>query len=62
MNLQEIITPVAKFITWTFETALVPLSNPFNLGVILLTLAGIGLWLNKQRKFSEEARKNGGII
>lgn len=62
MNLQELITPVAKFIEWTFETALVPVSNPFNLGVILLVFAGIAIWLRKQRKFSEEARQNGGII
>ena len=62
MNLQELITPVGKFVEWTFETVLVPLSNPFNLGVILLGLAGIGLWLLKQRKYSEEASQNGGII
>ena len=38
MNLQDLITPVGKFVEWTFETVLVPLSNPFNLGVILLVL------------------------
>ena len=62
MNLQELITPVAKFIEWTFETFLVPISDPFNLGVIVMGFAGIALWLRKQRKFSEEARQNGGII
>jgi len=62
MNLQELITPVAKFIEWTFQTVLVPMSNPFNLGVILLGLAGIALWLRKQGKFSAEAREKGGII
>ena len=62
MNLQELITPVAKFIEWTFQTVLVPMSNPFNLGVILLGLVGLALWLRKQGQFSAEAREKGGII
>jgi hypothetical protein len=62
MNLQDLITPVGKFVEWTFETVLVPLSNPFNVGVIVLGLAGIALWLRQQRKFSEEARQKGGIV
>lgn len=62
MNLQELITPVGKFVEWTFETVLVPMSNPFNLGVILLGLGGIAFWLRKQRKYSNEARQSGDII
>jgi hypothetical protein len=62
MNLQDLITPVGKFVEWTFETALVPMSNPFNLGVILIGLGGIAFWLRKQRKYSEEARNKGGLI
>ena len=53
---------MAKFIEWTFQTVLVPMSNPFNLGVILMGLAGIALWLRKQGQFSAEAREKGGII
>ena len=62
MNLQELITPVAKFIEWTFETLLVPISSPFNLAVIVLIVGGIALWLRRQGKFTAEARQNGGII
>ena len=62
MNTQEIITPVAKFIEWTFETVLVPLSNPFNLGVILLVVGGIAFWLRKQRQYTAQARQSGDII
>lgn len=62
MNLQDVITPVAKFIEWTFETFLVPASDPFNLAVIVLGFAGLGLWLRKQRQYSDEARRSGGII
>ena len=39
MNLQDLLTPVGKFIEWTFETVLVPMSSPFNLGVIVLGLS-----------------------
>ena len=62
MNHQELITPVAKFIEWTFETVLVPISSPFNLAVIVLILGGLAFWLRRQGKFTGEARQNGGII
>ena len=41
MNTQEVITPVAKFIEWTFETVLVPISSPFNMSVIALGFVGL---------------------
>jgi len=62
MNLQDLINPVGKFVEWTFETVLVPLSNPFNLGVILLVLGGIAFWLRKQRQYTAQARQSGDII
>jgi hypothetical protein len=62
MNLQDLITPIGKFVEWTFETVLVPISDPFNLGVILIGLTGIGFWLSRQRKYSAEARQKGGIV
>ena len=62
MNLQDLLTPVGKFIEWTFETVLVPMSSPFNLDVIVLGLGGIAFWLRKQRQYSEKARQSGDII
>ena len=50
MNLQELLTPVAKFVEWTFETLLIPASNPFNTAVVLLIVGGIAMWLRKQGK------------
>jgi len=62
MNLQELLTPVAKFVEWTFETLLIPATNPCNAAVVLLIVSGIAMWLRKQGKFTAEARRNGGII
>ncbi len=62
MNLQDVITPIGKFVEWTFETLLVPILVPFNLGVIVLGLCGLVFWLRKQRQYTEQARQNGDII
>ena len=62
MNLQELLTPVAKFVEWSFETLLIPVSNPFNTAVVVLIVSGIAMWLRKQGKFTAEARRDGGII
>lgn len=62
MNTQEIITPVAKFIEWTFETLLVPISSPFNMAVIALGFVGLFLWLRLQKKYTAKAEQEGGIV
>ncbi|MDA0304357.1 MAG: hypothetical protein O3B45_08355 [Bacteroidetes bacterium] len=62
MNTQEIITPVAKFIEGTFETVLVPLSDPFNSGVILLGFIGLAFWMRLQKKYTEKAKREGGMV
>ena len=62
MNTQEIITPVAKFIEWTFETILVPMSSPFNMAVIALGFGGLFLWLRLQKKYTAKAEKEGGMV
>jgi hypothetical protein len=62
MNTQEIITPVAKFIEWTFETVLVPISDPFNSGVIVLGLAGLLFWLRLQKKYTQKAEQDGDLV
>ena len=36
MNTQDILTPLAQFVEWTFTTVLVPMSNSFNWAVIAL--------------------------
>jgi hypothetical protein len=62
MNLQEVITPVGKFIEMTFETVLVPVSDPINTAVIVLILGGLAFWLRTQSKFTAKARQNGDLI
>jgi|TARA_B100000768_G_C11153759_1_gene321441 hypothetical protein len=61
MNTQEIITPVAKFIEWTFETFLVPMTSPFNSGVIFLGIAGLLFWLRLQSKYNQKAKEKGDL-
>jgi len=61
MNTQEIITPVAKFIEWTFETILVPISSPFNMSVIALGFIGLFFWLRLQKKYNDKAEEEGRI-
>ena len=61
MNTQEIITPVAKFIEWTFETILVPISSPFNMSVIALGFIGLFFWLRLQKKYDDKAEEEGRI-
>jgi hypothetical protein len=62
MNTQEIITPVAKFIEWTFETVLVPISDPINSVVILLGFIGLAFWLRLQKKYTQKAKQEGGLV
>lgn len=62
MNTQEIITPVAKFIEWTFETVLVPMSPTFNSAVILLGIVGLLFWLRLQKKYTQKAEKSGNLV
>ena len=62
MNTQEIITPVAKFIEWTFEAVLVPMSSPFNMAVIALGFGGLFFWLRLQKKYTAKAEEEGGIV
>ena len=62
MNTQEIITQVAKFIEWTFETLLVPMSSTFNSAVILLGIVGLLFWLRLQKKYTQNAEQNGDLV
>jgi hypothetical protein len=62
MNTQEIITPVAKFIEWTFENLLVPIASPMNTAVVALGFVGLALWLRLQKKYTEKAKQDGTIM
>ncbi len=62
MNTQEIITPVAKFIEWTFENLLVPIASPMNTAVVALGFVGLAFWLRLQKKYTEKAKQDGTIM
>ncbi len=62
MNLQDLLTPLAKFIVWTFENLLVPIADPMNAAVVLLGIGGIAYWLRVQKRMTEKAKKEGGIV
>ncbi|MGB1383624.1 MAG: hypothetical protein ACPG66_01390 [Flavobacteriales bacterium] len=62
MNTQDVITPLAKFVEWTFNTVLVPMSNGFNWAVIALGLAGLAFWLRLQSQYNAKADQDGTIM
>lgn len=62
MNTQDIITPVAQFIEWTFQTVLLPISDGANWGVIALGGAGLVFWLRLQSKYNSRAEKDGTLM
>ena len=62
MNFQDLITPLAQFIEWTFETVLIPISDAFNWAVIGLGLVGLCFWLILQKKYNAKAEKEGTIM
>ena len=62
MNTQDLITPLAQFIEWTFQTVLLPISDLFNWGVIALGLSGLAFWLRLQSKYNARAEQDGTIM
>jgi len=59
MNIQEVITPIGKFTEWTFENVLVPMSDPFNAGVIILGLVSLVVWLKVLNSYVAKAKEDG---
>jgi len=55
MNLQEIITPIAKFAEETFALLLVPMSTPFNIAVFVLALCSLAVWLRTMKRHEKSA-------
>jgi hypothetical protein len=61
MNLQEILAPIADIITATFDGLLVPISNLFNTGCIVLGFVGLFIWLSMQLKYDKKAKEEGTL-
>ena len=61
MNTQDIITPIGKFLEWSFETLLVPITGPFNWATIALGLGGLVFWLRLQKRYNKEAKEAGRV-
>jgi len=59
MNTQEIITPIGKFIEWTFVNVYEPIADPFNAGVIILGLVSLVIWLKVLNGYVAKAKAEG---
>ena len=53
--MEWLTTPLAEFITWSFDTLLVPLQNTPNNIFIVLGFVGLLFWLKTQSKLSKKA-------
>jgi hypothetical protein len=62
MNLQEILEPVESLFVWTFESIIQPLGNIPNNLCIILGFIGLGIWLKRQKKYTAEAKRTGGMV
>ncbi len=62
MNLQQIVEPLAKIVDESFRTLLVPISDGVNWAVIVLGLAGLGLWLKLQSSYTAKAKRDKTLI
>ena len=59
MNIQEIIYPIGKFIEWTFVNVYEHVANPFNLGVVILSLVSLVVWLKVLNGYVVKAKAEG---
>ena len=62
MNTQDVITPLAQFVEWTFNTVLLPISEGFNWAVIGIGVVGLLFWLRLQKKYNAQAEQDGTIM
>ncbi|MDG1262274.1 MAG: hypothetical protein P8H59_12380 [Flavobacteriales bacterium] len=62
MSPQDILYPLGEFLTATFEVGLLPITNLFNYGAIVLGFVGLAVWLRMQLSYTAKARKEGTII
>ncbi|MFT5183800.1 MAG: hypothetical protein ACI84C_000927 [Flavobacteriales bacterium] len=61
MNLQDIITPLAKITEASFAILEGQLPNLVNWGCIVLGLVGLVYWLKLQGRYNKEAKQGGRI-
>ena len=52
---------IGKAMEWSFETFLVPIADPINLLVLLLSCVGGLYWLKMQKDYNEAAKNNNTI-
>ncbi len=61
MNLQQILEPIGEAIVWSFDNLLVPMGNLPNIVCTLGVFVGIFIWVKMQKKYNEEAERNGTL-
>ena len=52
---------IGKALEWSFETLLVPISDPLNWLIFAMGMVAMVYWLMLQKKYNEEAKKNNSI-
>lgn len=61
MNIQEIIKPIGKFIEWIFVNVYEHVADPFNAGVVILSLVALVVWLKVLNGYVTKANTEGKI-
>ncbi len=61
MNIQEIIKPIGKFIEWIFVNVYEHVADPFNAGVVILSLVALVVWLKVLNGYVTKAKAEGKI-
>lgn len=59
---QDILYPLGKFLESTFEVGLLPITDLFNYGAIVLGFVGLAIWLRMQLNYTAQAKREGTII
>ncbi|GEM_PF-1112168 len=61
MNIQEIIKPIGKLIEWIFVNVYEHVADPFNAGVVILSLVALVVWLKVLNGYVTKAKAEGKI-
>jgi|LakMenEpi03Aug12_release.lakeMendotaPanAssembly.Ray.scaffolds.fasta_scaffold655310_2 hypothetical protein len=62
MNLQDIINPIGDLMTASFEYIIEPLSGLINVAIVVVGAVGLIYWLAAQKKYTDQARREGRTI